>query len=243
MSKKPAAQEESGEEESQEPAAAAQEPNVEQAVTPEIIASIANHGGFYDFQALNYILSFLYEGAGYDDLSVIAIDGGDYLRQRLQEFHSNNEKTRAIIPLHIHDNHFVGIYLVYDYEHNIYRAIYFDPAGCSVYEDIPQNVREILSQELGIARENIILTRNKIQSITDDVFDNNHCGAFVNFVLSALVDGKIAVDENGNLMMHYYNGVRNIGDLSCEESDSFGKFLRDRDKSLVENSVGLEVWK
>lgn len=203
----------------------------EAALQQEVFDHIADPSSYYDYSAVNQVIDMTCAEL---DVFIIPIEAGNYLSEALQQF-CEADQNIAIIPLHL-DNHFAGIYLTYDPEQEKYTTIYFDPLGSANSEGVPQNIKDLLESELGIEEDDIIVTRDAIQSSRLEnvdllVCDNVHCGAFVGFVLSEIVHGNITVGQDKNLKIISYNQEwRSIGNLSREDSDEFGKYLRKKDK-------------
>jgi hypothetical protein len=143
--------------------------------------------------------------------------------QRLTDLINERQPGKIIIPLHIHGNHFGGLYLTRDSDDPVtYSAIYFDPAGQSASEEVKNQLINI-----GIAEENITSLTTIIQSydfIDDEiVLDNLHCGAFVGFFLPALVREDLRVSQDGRLELSVGEGWKALQNLRKMQSDELGK--------------------
>lgn len=196
----------------------------EHGLTQEVLRHIQNPDEYYDYSAVNLIL----ETTAPQNVKVIPIEGGDrkiYLERAFREFRESNFQE-AIIPIH-NQNHFVGIYIKYNEEQERYEVLYFDPFGIESIVEIPEDIRDLLKRRFGVEEADIKFSRTAIQS------QNAHCGPFTIFLLRAIANGDIEVQDQEIFARNQQGDFIKIDNLNAGSSDEFGMFLRQQDYKIA----------
>ena len=113
---------------------------IEEGVTKETVALVANPQSYYNHYALNFTI-----GAAISECPqarLIPLGENQNLAGNLQQFSDNNVQTQAVIPIRLIDReHFAGIHIRRD-EDGHYHASYIDPTGLGKSYNIPDNIKK-----------------------------------------------------------------------------------------------------
>jgi hypothetical protein len=221
-------------------------------VTKEVVDLVSNPNTYYNHYALNFVIEAAI--SQYPQARLIPFGENQNLAVNLQQFR-DTAQTQAVIPIRPIDNegqqireHFAGIHIQRK-EDGHYHASYIDPTGLGTSDNIPANIRDALTEILGIQQDEIIPTTNVIQKYKLHAVEgseepaieitNVHCGAFVGRILSQLARGGSRVE--GNRIEQFVNGGwKDCKDMSEDESRSFGEEIRRSDLELLTGREALE---
>jgi hypothetical protein len=160
----------------------------------------------------------------------------EQMTKSLQEFINTQDKKYAIIPIYDKEkNHFTLLYITKK-EDKTYEIIYVDPRGKNdplFSEDKVNDIKECLAT-LEV-KDKIQISETKIQLYTN--YDsNNHCGAYIVFLLQQLQDGFIKLNSNNRLEIDLGNNHwKELDDLLIENSKILGQKIRYHHLFLLKN--------
>ena len=213
--------------------------------TKYAIASVSHSNGDYSHYALNFVISNYV--ANNPQVRFIEIGRGlQYLQQELQVFYNDPQQTRVIIPIRPeidgHEiQHFTGLFIERNGEQ--FRASYIDPVGSGDITDIPQNIRNVISQILNLTQftsTTNIIQHSKLESGILKTISNHHCGPFVAHILLSLALGAMKVEGSRLQKAIDQGNWQDISNLSEVDSNNFGKALREQHLQLLkETSIEL----
>ncbi len=179
---------------------------------------------FYADDELNFIIaSSLPENTSFASTAVSAVP--EQLQQAIEEFTDSTHRS-LVVPLHIHDNHFVGLYI--ERVEGGFRIFYIDPTG---NQEIPDNISDAISEVF--EDPEIEATTNTIQHSQDGIFSNNHCGAYTAEILTSLASGDMRIVD-GRLQGRVLENVfEDVGDYDGERSNLYGIDIRKQHLELM----------
>ena len=183
-------------------------------------------GDDYDGQVLDFLIGYYLSSQ--EDTAVFRITGNEPLVAVLQQFRGG-EDSKAVIPLRINNNHYVGLFLRKDGQ--AIKAFYVDPTG---RKTMPDNVANDVVNVLGVPANAIVQTTNMLQSYTTHKgkeftgvsIDNHHCGPFMIHLLTGLAKEEVVI--NGGKLQYVSHTIVTAPNLDEKASDVFGKELRSK---------------
>jgi hypothetical protein len=215
-------------------------------IKKEALESIKSGQSYTSF-ALDTVIA---SAAGDTKTKVVRVEDASVsskLSDLMQAFQQSDQKN-CLIPIYTFTglsndttkNHFTGLFIkkVDDHESKefkegvMYQAVYIDPACCK--ENLPNEVTKILETVLAITLNDIEYSNTVLQPVVEEgegdqktrYLANQHCGAFVGFVLSGLAKGEIIILKGRLHMQNTENAWVPFNDLDNDQSDYLGGALR-----------------
>jgi hypothetical protein len=187
---------------------------------------------FYADDELNFIISLsLPENVSFVSTAISAVP--EQLKISIREFTDSTDLS-LVVPLHIHDNHFVGLYI--ERVEDGFSIFYIDPTG---NQEIPDNILQAISEVF--EDPEIETSSSIIQHSQDGVATNVHCGAFTAEILVGLASGEMRIVDGrlqGRVLVgDGENAFADVEDRDEQSSDRYGKFLREKHLELLGKDV------
>lgn len=197
------------------------------------VARVRNYEGFYaDDEINNLIRRELPNDVAYIEPAISRV--AEEFRNAIADFKQDGSKRRLVAPMQ-HDNHFTALYVTRN-EDESFSIAHFDPMVDSDWQrpvhDLPVGIASVLADNFPATE--IVSVSNKIQAVNDsnkeNIFaENSHCGAFVIWFLTESLRGELRFSAQNptRLESRIDEEWIDVGDFNREQSDSFGKKIRD----------------